>query len=128
MTLKQSVHTDHAPKAIGPYSQAVRTGNLLFVSGQLGIDPATGKFAGESVEEQATRLLENMRHIVTAAGGNLGQVIKTTIFLADMGDFAKVNEVYGKFFEPPFPARSTIAVKGLPLNAKVEVEAVVALG
>ncbi len=125
---KKAIQTNAAPAAIGPYSQAVQAGGLLFVSGQIPLDPATGQLVGASVEEQATRVLKNLRAIVEAAGGNMASVVKTTIFLKSMDDFAKVNEIYATFFEAPFPARATVEVSRLPRDVRVEIEAVVNLG
>jgi 2-iminobutanoate/2-iminopropanoate deaminase len=117
----------NAPKAIGPYSHAVKAGGLVFVSGSIGVVPATGEFAGADVATQADQVLKNMRAILEAAGCTMGDVVKTTILLADMADFATVNAVYQKHFEglgSGFPARATFAVKTLPKNALVEIEAV----
>jgi len=125
--MKQAIHTDQAPQAIGPYSQAVKAGNLLFTSGQLGLDPATGQFP-EGVAEQAKQSLQNVKAIVEAAGATMGDIIKTTVFLKDMNDFATVNEVYASFFELPYPARSAVEVARLPKDALVEIEVIVQLG
>jgi 2-iminobutanoate/2-iminopropanoate deaminase len=119
----ESVTTSEAPVPVGPYSQAMKTGCLVFVSGQLGIDPSTGKLA-EGVEAQAEQALGNIRAILSAAGCGMERVIKTTILLADMSDFVSVNAIYAGFFVQPFPARATYAVAALPLGAKVEIEAV----
>ena len=118
------LNTDKAPAAIGPYSQAIRTGNLVFVSGQLPIDPATGAFPEGGVAEQARQSLLNAQAILRAAGLELADVVKTTVFLADMGDFAAMNAVYATFFAEPFPARSAVAVKTLPKGALVEIECI----
>jgi 2-iminobutanoate/2-iminopropanoate deaminase len=117
------VQTSAAPAAIGPYSQAIRNGDLVFTAGQIGLDPATGELL-EGVAEQAERALRNLTAILDAAGTSLERVIKTTVFLSDMGDFATVNEVYARHFSSPFPARSTVAVAGLPKGALVEIEAI----
>lgn len=122
----QSIYTDKAPQAIGPYSQAMKVGNLLITSGQLGIDPATGEFP-LTVVEQAKQSLSNVKAIVEAAGASMSQVVKTTVFLNDMNDFAAVNEVYAGFFTEPFPARSAVEVARLPKDALVEIEVIVAL-
>jgi len=122
----QAVFTDKAPKAIGPYSQAMKVGNLLITSGQLGINPETGEFP-LTVVEQAKQSLANVKAIVEAAGASMSQVVKTTVFLKDMNDFAAVNEVYASFFTEPYPARSAIEVARLPKDALVEVEVIVAL-
>jgi 2-iminobutanoate/2-iminopropanoate deaminase len=124
---KKVIQTSAAPAAIGPYSQAVVAGGLLFVSGQIPLDPASGQLVGGGVEEQAVQVLKNLRAIIEAAGARMGQVVKTTIFLKSMDDFQKVNEVYGTFFEAPFPARATVEVARLPRDVKVEIEAIVNL-
>ena len=125
--MKQRINTNNAPAAIGPYSQAIDSGTgLIFVSGQLPIDPATGAFPEGGVKEQTRQSLTNAKAILEAAGLSLANVVKTTVFLADMGDFAAMNEVYAEFFAEPFPARSAIAVKTLPKNALVEVECIAA--
>ncbi len=121
------IHTEKAPAAIGPYSQAVDSGaGLVFVSGQLPIDPATGAFPEGGVAEQTRQSLTNARAILQAAGLDLGNVVKTTVFLADMADFGAMNEVYAQFFAAPFPARSAVAVKDLPKGARVEIECIAA--
>ena len=122
--MKQPIATPLAPAAIGPYSQAVEAGNTLYVSGQLPINPATGLFAEGGIKELTTQSLTNMRHILEEAGLTLANVVKTTVFLADMADFAEMNEVYAQFFETPFPARSAVAVKTLPKGARVEIECI----
>jgi 2-iminobutanoate/2-iminopropanoate deaminase len=123
------IKTDKAPAAIGPYSQAIDPGcGLVFVSGQLPIDPATGAFPEGGVREQTRQSLLNASAILQAAGLGLSDVVKTTVFLADMGDFAAMNEVYASFFTEPFPARSAVAVKTLPKGALVEVECIAARG
>ena len=123
------IKTDKAPAAIGPYSQAIDPGcGLLFVSGQLPIDPSTGAFPEGGVKEQTRQSLLNASAILQAAGLGLSDVVKTTVFLADMGDFAAMNEVYASFFTEPFPARSAVAVKTLPKGALVEVECIAARG
>jgi 2-iminobutanoate/2-iminopropanoate deaminase len=119
----QAVQTNGAPAAIGPYSQAIRSGDLVFCSGQLGIDPATGELA-DGVEAQVERSLRNLEAVLDAAGLSIGDVVKTTIFLADIGDFAAVNAVYATFMPDPPPARSTIGVGALPKGGLVEIEAV----
>ena len=123
----KAIHSEHAPAAIGPYSQAIDSGaGLVFVSGQLPIDPATGTFPEGGIREQTRQSLLNARAILEAAGLGLGNVVKTTVFLADMGDFAAMNEVYAQFFAAPYPARSAVAVKTLPKGALVEVECIAA--
>jgi 2-iminobutanoate/2-iminopropanoate deaminase len=121
---KQTVSTSAAPRALGPYSQAVRWGNLLFLSGQVGIDPQTGKLVEGGVEAQARQVFTNMTAVLTAAGADPGCLLKTTLFLKDMAHFKTVNEIYAAHVPEPFPARSTVAVKELPLAAEVEIEAV----
>lgn len=118
----KAVSTEKAPKAIGPYSQAIEAGGMVFVSGQLPIDPATGMFAEGGIKEQTRQSLTNAKHILEEAGTDLAHVVKTTVFLSDMDNFAAMNEVYAEFFSMPFPARSAVAVKTLPKNALVEVE------
>lgn len=120
----KAIQTEFAPAAIGPYSQAVEIGNLVFVSGQLPIDPQTGVFASEEIKEQTRQSLTNISEILKAAGTDMSHVVKTTVFLADMADFAAMNEVYAEFFRVPFPARAAVAVKTLPKNALVEIECV----
>lgn len=122
--MKKIIHTDKAPGAIGPYSQGVQTGNLLFVSGQLPIDPATGVFAGEDIASQTRQALKNVSAILEAAGYTCADVVKTTVLLADMADFASMNAVYAEFFQSDCPARAAFAVKDLPKGAKVEIEAI----
>ena len=119
-----AIITSKAPGAIGPYSQAIRTGNLLFVSGQLPVDPSTGHFAEGGIGELTRQSLLNIQHILEEAGTDMSHVVKTTVFLADMADFAAMNEVYAQFFEAPFPARSAVAIKTLPKNARVEIECI----
>lgn len=124
----ERVETKEAPGAIGPYSQAVKQGGFVFASGQLGSDPTTGTLVAGGVEAQAQQALQNMKAIVTAAGSAVNRVVKVTIFLADMNDFAKVNAIYEKFFEGHKPARSTVQVARLPRDAAIEIEAIAALG
>ncbi|MDQ6682266.1 MAG: RidA family protein [Chloroflexota bacterium] len=127
MTDPTVIQTDAAPAALGPYSQAIAAGGLVFSAGQVGIDPQTGEIVAGGVEAQAERALDNLAAVLDAAGTSLARVVKTTIFLVDMGDFATVNEVYGKRFGSAPPARSTVAVAGLPKGGLVEIECV-ALG
>lgn len=123
----KQINTDKAPAAIGPYSQAIDTGlGLIFVSGQLPINPATGAFPKGGVQEQTRQSLLNAKAILESAGLGLNNVVKTTVFLADMGDFAAMNEIYAQFFAAPFPARSAVAVKTLPKGALVEIECIAA--
>ncbi len=124
---KEIIHTDQAPAAVGPYSQAIRCGNLVYTAGQVGLDPATGRLVAGDVQAQATRALQNLAAVLQAAGSDLSQVVKTTVFLRHMKDFAALNEVYGRFFDAGKPARSTVAVAALPLSALVEIEAVAML-
>jgi 2-iminobutanoate/2-iminopropanoate deaminase len=120
----QVVATGGAPKAIGPYSQGIVAGGLVFTAGQIALDPATGEVVPGGVAEQTARVLENLRAILSAAGSGLDRVVKTTVFLADMADFAAMNEVYAKAFGDHKPARSTVAAAGLPRGVRVEIEAV----
>ena len=124
LTVKQIIATDRAPRAIGPYSQAVRAGNLVFASGQIPIDPATGEFVAGGVAEQTEQVLRNLTSVFAAAGVELNQIVKTTVFLADMEDFAAMNEVYGRFFGAQPPARATVQAARLPRDARVEIEAI----
>ncbi|MBQ9200791.1 MAG: RidA family protein [Bacteroidales bacterium] len=122
----KAVSTSQAPGAIGPYSQAVQAGGFVYTSGQLPIDPATGSFPQGGIQAQTRQSLLNVQAILTAAGLDLSHVVKTTVFLADMNDFAAMNAVYASFFSEPYPARSAVAVKTLPKNALVEIEVVAA--
>ena len=122
--MKKVISTSNAPAAIGPYSQAIQVGNMLFMSGQLGIDPSTGAFAEGGVTEQTIQSFKNMNAILTEAGYTMNDVVKTTVFLADMNDFAVMNTVYASQFEGAFPARSAVAVKTLPKNGLVEIEVI----
>lgn len=121
---RERIQTDNAPAAIGPYSQAIKAGGFVFVSGQLPIDPQTGQFVAGGIAEQTGQVLKNLSAILEAAGSSLDRVVKTTVFLADMKEFTGMNEVYGTFFSGPPPARATIAAAGLPRDARVEIEAV----
>ena len=124
--MKKVISTSKAPAAIGPYSQAIQVGNLVFASGQIPIDPATGSFVEGGVKEQARQSLTNVKAILEEAGLTLDNVVKTTVFLADMNDFSDVNAVYAEFFAEPYPARSAVAVKTLPKGALVEIEVIAA--
>jgi len=126
MTL-EAIETAGAPKAIGPYSQAVRAGNTIYLSGQIGLDPASGQLV-EGTEAQAHRVFANLRAVAEAAGGRMDQIVKLSILLVDLGDFAKVNEIMASRFTPPYPARATYQVAGLPRGARIEVDAVLVLG
>ena len=123
MTIRNVVSAPQAPKAIGPYSVAIQTEGFVFCSGQTGIDPTTGELVAADVEAQARQVLTNLQNVLEAAGTSLEKVVKTTVFLRDMADFAKMNAIYAEFFPSEHPARSTIAVAGLPKNALVEIEA-----
>ena len=118
------ISTDKAPSAIGPYSQAVRAGQFVFCSGQIGIDPATGKLIGIDIESQARQVMQNLRGVLNAARLDLSHVVKTTIFLVNLGDFSSVNEIYGAEFGEHKPARATVQVARLPLGALIEIECV----
>ncbi|KAI4308005.1 hypothetical protein L6164_031124 [Bauhinia variegata] len=126
-SIKEAVKTEKAPAALGPYSQAIKANNLLFVSGVLGLIPETGKFVSENVEDQTEQVLKNMGEILKDGGASYASVVKTTIMLADLKDFSKVNEIYAKYFPSPAPARSTYQVAALPLGAKIEIECIAAL-
>lgn len=122
--MKQPIATTNAPAAIGPYSQAVEANGIVFVSGQLPIVPATGEFAEGGIKELTAQSLTNMQNILAEAGLTLDNVVKTCVFLAEMSDFAEMNEVYAQFFKAPFPARSAVAVKTLPKGARIEIECI----
>ena len=118
------IMTENAPAAIGPYAQAVEAGSFVFTSGQIPIDPQTGSMIEGDIGRQAAQCIENLKAVLEAAGLKLGDVIKTTVFLQDMNDFAVVNEIYGQYFSPPYPARSCVEVARLPKDARIEIEAV----
>ena len=122
----KAIHTNNAPAAIGPYSQAIEVNGFVFASGQIPIDPKTGNFVEGGIKEQTAQALTNAGNILKEAGTNLAHVVKTTVYLVDMADFAAMNEVYATFFSQPFPARSAVAVKDLPKGARVEVEVLAA--
>lgn len=124
---KEIIYTNQAPEPIGPYSQAVKAGNLLFVSGQIPIDPATGNVVNSSVKDEAIQVMKNLAAVLQVSGTNFDAIVKTTIFLSDMSLFAEVNEVYGSYFSGNFPARETVAVKGLPKGVNVEISVIAAL-
>ena len=126
--MRDVISTDGAPTAAGPYSQAIRSGDLVFTAGQLGIDPATGELAADDVTGQAERALANLAAILEAAGSGLDRLVKVTVYLADIGDWPAVNEVYARMIPEPFPARSAFAVKDLPKGGRVEIEAVASVG
>jgi 2-iminobutanoate/2-iminopropanoate deaminase len=122
--MKQAVSSPGAPKAIGPYSPAVRTGQLLFVSGQVPIDPSTGNLIDGDIAAMTRRVLDNVGALLKAGGLTFADVVRTTVFLADMNDFAAVNEVYGTYFSPPYPARATVQVARLPKDSRVEIDVI----
>ena len=122
--MKQAVASASAPKAIGPYSQAIRAGHLVFVSGQIPLDPATGTIAEGDIAAQTRRVMENLAAVLAAAGLSFAHVVRTTIFLADMNDFSTVNEAYGKYFAEPYPARATVQVARLPRDVRVEIDVI----
>ncbi len=122
--MKKAISTQQAPAAIGPYSQAIQVGNLVYTSGQIPIDPATGSFVEGGIKEQTRQSLTNVKAILGEVGVSMSNVVKTTVFLADMNDFADMNAVYAEFFTEPYPARSAVAVKTLPKGALVEIEVV----
>ena len=121
---REIISTDKAPGAIGPYSQAIKAGEFIFCAGQIPTDPATGEFVSQDVAEQTKQVLTNLSAVLDAAGSSLGKVVKTTVFLADMGDFAAVNEVYSQFFNENKPARATVQAARLPRDARVEIECI----
>ncbi len=124
MSSKEIVKTNKAPDAIGPYSQAIKINKMIFLSGQLAIDPKTQKFINGDIEIQTKRVLDNLKAVIEAAGSSLESVVKTTIYLTDINDFSKVNEIYASYFSAGKPARSTVCVAALPKNAKVEIDAI----
>ena len=122
--MKEIIATENAPQAIGPYSQAVRAGNMVFASGQIPLDPATKEFVPGGIAEQTEQVLKNLKEVLAAAGVEMAQIVKTTVFLAAMNDFTAMNEVYGKYFAENPPARATVQAARLPKDAKVEIEAI----
>jgi len=128
IAMLSAVSTGSAPKALGPYSQAIRAGQFLFVSGQVPIDPGTGELVGGTIADQTRRAFENIRAILQAGGASFQQVVRTTVYLADLGDFPAMNEVYAEFFTAPQPARSTIQAARLPRDARIEVDVIAFLG
>ena len=124
MSVRQAVASDAAPRALGPYSQAVEAGGFVFCSGQVGLDPATGKLVGGGIASEAARVLDNLSAVLAAAGLGLADVVKTTVFLADLGEFAAMNEVYGRYFGDHKPARSTVQAARLPRDARVEIDTI----
>ncbi len=125
--MREIVATEHGPKAIGPYSQAVKANGFVFTAGQVALDPATGTMVGTEIKEQTERVMENLKGIVEASGSSLHKVVKTTVFLKDMNDFAAMNEVYARYFASAPPARSTVEVARLPKDARVEIEVIALL-
>jgi reactive intermediate/imine deaminase len=123
---KEAIHSMHAPAALGPYSQGIRAGKTVYLSGQLGLDPATGNLA-EGIDAQAHQVFKNLRAVAEAAGGQLNDVVKLTILMADLADFGKVNEIMSTYFESPYPARATYQVAALPKAAKLEIEGILVL-
>ncbi len=121
------VHSDGAPAAIGPYSQAIVSGGFVFTAGQIALDPASGEVVGADAATQAERVLENLSAVLEAAGSSMGDVVKTTVYLVDLNDYASVNEVYARYFTEPFPARSALGVSELPRGARVEIDAIARL-
>jgi 2-iminobutanoate/2-iminopropanoate deaminase len=126
--VKQAITSPTAAPAIGPYSPALRVGNLLFLSGQIPLDPASGQLVEGDIRAQTTRVLENIGELLKAGGAGFGQVVRTTIFLADLGDFATVNEIYATYFSEPYPARATVQVARLPRDVRVEIDAIAVIG
>jgi 2-iminobutanoate/2-iminopropanoate deaminase len=126
--MKQAISTKDAPGAIGPYSQAVRSADLLFLSGQIPLDPATGQLVTGDIAAQTRRVMDNLRAVLAAAGCTFADVVRTTIYLVDLGHFATVNEAYGSYFEAPYPARATVQVAALPKGAQVEIDVIAHVG
>lgn len=124
---KEIINTEKAPAPIGPYNQAVKTGNMLFISGQIAMIPETGELQMENITDETYLVMKNLQAILTEAGADFGNVVKTTIFLSDMSLFAAVNEVYGQYFTSDYPARETVAVKGLPKNVNVEISMIASI-
>ena len=127
-SVRKAIHTDQAPKAIGPYSQAVQVGNTVYMAGQIPLDPVTMQMVEGDFEKEAQRVFENIKAVIAASGGTFAHVVKVTIFLTDFANFAKVNELMARYFSEPYPARSTVAVAALPRNARVEIECTLQLG
>ena len=125
---REVIHTNHAPAAVGPYSQAIKLNDFVFTAGQIGLDPATGKLVEGGVEAQAQQVMKNLQNVLAAAGSSFDKVVKTTIFVADMGDFATVNGIYGSYFPANPPARSTVQAAALPLGALIEIECIALVG
>lgn len=125
---KEATHTERAPKAIGPYSQGVKIGRYLFLSGQIPIDPSTGELVSDGIESQTRQVLKNLRAVLEDAGVSMRDVVKTTVYLKDLSTFSDMNAVYGEFFTQPYPARATVEVSGLPKGAGVEIDAIAIFG
>ncbi len=125
--MKEEIATAGAPQAIGPYSQAIRSSGLLFLSGQIGLEPASGQIVAGGVSVEARQVLSNLQAVLKAAGASMDAIVRTTIYLVDMNDFVAVNEIYGSFFQRPYPARATVAVAALPRGARVEIDAIAQL-
>lgn len=125
---KEAIHTERAPKAIGPYSQGVKIGRYLFLSGQIPIDPSTGELVSDGIEAQTRQVLKNLRAVLEDAGASMRDVVKTTVYLKDLSTFGDMNAIYGEFFTQPYPARATVEVKGLPKGAAVEIDAIAVVG
>jgi 2-iminobutanoate/2-iminopropanoate deaminase len=128
MTERQTITTKNAPQAIGPYSQGILAGNFVFTAGQISLDPEKGEIVPGGIEAETRRVFQNLKGVLEAAGSSLDRVVKTTVFLRDMGDFARMNSVYAEFFSGDFPARTTVQVTALPKNAAVEIEAIALVG
>jgi 2-iminobutanoate/2-iminopropanoate deaminase len=126
--MKKAIQTDRAPRAIGPYSQAIRANGFIFVSGQIPLDPARGEIVGTTIEEQTHQVLKNIQAILEAAGSSMAEVVKATVYLSDMNDFAKMNAIYAQYFPEPFPARAAFQVARLPRDVKVEIEVMAVAG
>ncbi|MCX8160437.1 MAG: RidA family protein [Candidatus Saccharicenans sp.] len=122
--MKKAINTDRAPRAIGPYSQAIKSNGFIFVSGQIPLDPVRGEIAGASIEEQTHQVLKNIQAILEAAGSSMSEVVKATVYLADLNDFSRMNAVYAQYFPEPFPARAAFQVARLPRDVKIEIEVV----
>ena len=122
--MKKEIKTEKAPKAIGPYSQAIMANGFVFASGQIAIDPSTGELKTGTIEEQTRLVLNNLKAVIEAAGSSFDKVVKCTVFLQDMNDFSRMNAVYGEFFKPPYPARAAVQVARLPKDVKIEIEAI----
>lgn len=124
---KEAIETTKAPGAVGPYSQGIKSGNFIFLSGQIGLDPAAAKLVEGGVEAQTKQIFKNIKAVLNEAGAGLANIVKVTVFLKDMADFKKVNEIYAQHFEKPYPARSAVAVKELPLSVDIEIEVIASL-